>query len=228
MSPAALDRISNQQLRGNALGIFQANLGLWQILARQGEIPKDQLDSSWQKVIDPFDKVDSPAQLFDAGHKSLGELMLAATGKANRSQDEIIELLAGPPQKSPQGEKIRNEVAGKMRSVMDDQRLTSLDTLLELSDGMKAMEHGAPASKSLIALAGELREFEMPRPIFTEGEKDQWAPGVFSQRHAELQVRTDLAKVIEQPSTPAKLEAARGQTRALPEGHAGGPELCLL
>jgi hypothetical protein len=206
-----LDRTSNQQLRGNALGIFQANLGLWQILARQGEIPKDQLDSSWQRIIDPFDKVSSPAQLFDVGYKSLGELMLAATGKANRSQDEIIDLLAGPPQKGPQGEKIRNEVAGKMRLVIDDQRLTPLDTLWELSDGMKAMEHGAPASKNLIALAGELREFEMPRPIFTEGEKDQWAPGVFSQRHAELQVRTDLAKVIEQPTTPAKLEAARGQ-----------------
>ena len=207
----ALDRISNQQLRGNALGIYQANLGLWQILARQGEIPKDQLDSSWQKIIDPFDKVSSPAQLFDVGYKSLGELMLTATGKANRSQDEIIELLAGPTQKGPQGEKIRNEVAGKMRLVIDDQRLTPLETLWELNDGMKAMEHGAPASKSLIALAGQLREFEMPRPIFTEGEKDQWAPGVFSQRHAELQVRTDLAKVIEQPNTPAKLEAARGQ-----------------
>jgi hypothetical protein len=205
-----LDRTSNQQLRGNALGIFQANLGLWQILARQGEIPKDQLDSSWQRIIDPFDKLSSPAQLFDVGYKSLGELMLVATGKANRSQDEIVELLAGPPQKGAQGEKIRNEVAGKMRSVIDDQRLTSLDTLSELNDGLKAMEHGAPASKSLIALAGELREFEMPRPIFTEGEKDQWAPGVFSQRHAELQVHTDLAKVIEQPNTPAKLEAARG------------------
>ncbi len=208
---SGLDRISNQQLRGNTLGILQANLGLWQILARQGEIPKGELDSSWQRVIEPFDKIDSPAQLFDAGQKSLGTLMVAATGKANRSQDEIIEQLAGPPQKSQQGEKIRAELAGKMRSVMDDQRLTSLDTLSELSDGMKAMEHGAPASKSLIALAGELREFEMPRPIFTEGEKDQWAPGVFSQRHAELQVRVDLSKVIEQPNTPAKLETGRGQ-----------------
>jgi hypothetical protein len=207
----ALDRTSNQQLRGNALGIFQANLGLWQILARQGEIPKDQLDSSWQRIIDPFDKVSSPVQLLDVGNKSLGELMLVATGKANRSQDEIVELLAGPPQKGAQGEKIRNEVAGKMRSVIDDQRLTSLDTLSELNEGLKAMEHGAPASKNLIALAGELREFEMPRPIFTESEKDQWAPGVFSQRHAVLQVRTDLAKVIEQPNTPAKLDAARGQ-----------------
>ena len=206
-----LDRISNQQLRGNALGIYQANLGLWQILAFQGEIQKAQLDSSWQKVIDPFDKIGSPAQLFDAGYKSLDELMLAATGKANHSQDEIVDLLAGPPQKNPQGEKIRTEMAARMRLVMDDQRLTSLDRLSELGEGLNAMVHGAPPSKRLLSEAGELREFEMPRPIFTESEKDQWAPGVMSARHAELQVHTDLTKVIQQANSPAKVEAARGQ-----------------
>jgi hypothetical protein len=206
-----LDQMSNQQLRGNALGIYQADLGLWQILARQGEIPKDQLDASWQKVIEPFEQAGSPPQLFDAGSKSLDEITIAASGKAHRSQDEIIDLLAGPPQKNPQAERVRLEVAGKMRNVIDDQRLTSLETLIELSNGLIAMEHGTPASKNLIALAGGLREFEMPRPIFTESEKDQWSPGVYSQRHAEVQIRTDLAKTIEQPNPPAKLEAARGQ-----------------
>ena len=207
----SLDRISNQELRGNALGTFQANLGLWQVLARQGEISKGQLDTSWQKMIDPFEKVDSSPQLFDAGEKSLGELMLAATGKANPSQDEIIDLLAGPPQKTPQGKRAHAEVSRRMRSVIDDQRLTSLDTLSELGEGMNAMAQGAHPSERMLTLARELREFEMPRPIFPENEKGEWAPGVYSQRHAEIQVRTDVAKVIEQPSSPAKLETARGQ-----------------
>jgi hypothetical protein len=206
-----IDRISNQPFRGNAMGILQANVGLWQILARQGEIPKDQLDASWQRILGPFDNIGSTSQLLDAGYKSLDELMATATGKAHRSQDEIVDLLAGPVQKSSQGEKVRLEVANKMRTVVDDQRLTSLDTILELSNGMAAMEHGTPASKSLIALAGDLREFEMPRPIFTENEKEEWSPGVYSQRHAESQIRIDLAKTIEQPNTPQKLEAARGQ-----------------
>ena len=35
----SIDKISNESLRGNTLGAFQANIGLWQILARQGEIP---------------------------------------------------------------------------------------------------------------------------------------------------------------------------------------------
>ncbi len=206
-----LDRLSIQQLRGNALGIFQANLGLWQILARQGEIPRSQFASSWQLTIAPFDKVGSSVQLVDAGRKSLSEVVLAATGKTSYSQDEIIDLLAGPPQKTPQGEKIRNQVADRMRVVVDDQRLTSLDTISELSRGLNEMAHGAPATKELIAVAGELREFEMPRRIFTENEKAEWAPGVFSQHHAELQMKTDLTKVIEQPNPPAKIEAARGE-----------------
>ncbi len=62
----AVDGISNSTLRGNVLGSFQANVGLWQILARQGEIPTDQLDASWQKTIEPFAKVSSSIQLFDA------------------------------------------------------------------------------------------------------------------------------------------------------------------
>ena len=47
----SINHISNQDLRGDLLGTLQANLGLWQILARQGELPKEQLDSSWQQVL---------------------------------------------------------------------------------------------------------------------------------------------------------------------------------
>ena len=182
----SINRISNQDLRGDTLGTFQANLSLWQILARQGELPKEQLDSSWQEVMTPFEKIGSPVQLFDAGEKSLAGLMLVATGKSRPSQDEFIDMLAGPPQKGPQAIRIRTEMADRMRSVMDDQRLTSLDTLLELSDGLSAMAHGAPRSEKTLSLAGSLREFELPRPIFTENERYEWAPDMVRQRHAGL------------------------------------------
>ena len=207
----AIDRISNPELRGDTLGVFQANIGIWQIFARQGEISRGQLDASWQKTMEPFDKVGSPVQLLDAGEKSLGEVMLAATGKPDHYQDAVIEALAGPPQKNQQGKHVRSEMARKIRSVMEDQRLTSLDTLVELNNGLAAMAHGNPRSERLLSLAGDLREFELPRPIFTESEKFEWAPDVARQRHAGLQVHTDLAKIIENPGPPAKLEAARGQ-----------------
>ena len=38
-----------------------------------------------------------------------------------------------------------------------------------------------------------------------------WSPTVYVSRHAELQVRTDLTKVIKTPGTPAQLEAARAR-----------------
>ncbi|HEX7157740.1 MAG TPA: hypothetical protein VF214_01905 [Edaphobacter sp.] len=207
----AITGISNQTLKGNALGAFQANVGLWQILARQGEIPAADMNVSWQKLIAPFTKVGSPTQLFDATRASLSGLVPATAGKTTLSQGELVDLLAGPSQTSADGQTTHAEIAAKIRSVLDDQRLVSLDTLFALSDDLHAMSQGGKASSNTLALAGELREFEMPRPIFTNSEKISWAPRVYVSHHAELQVRTDLTKVIKTPGSPAQLEAARGQ-----------------
>src|SRR5579864_5144148 len=101
-----IDKISNHTLRGNAMGTFQACMGLWEILARQGQIPTSKMNESWQAVMGQFTKIGTPAQLFDAGEKSLRELASAATGRTRVSQDELIELLAGPNQPGPEAEKI--------------------------------------------------------------------------------------------------------------------------
>ncbi len=207
----SIDKISTPALRGNVLGSFQANIGLWQILARQGEIPNAKMNPSWQGMIDPFAKITSSAQLLDSARSSLGEILVATGGPPNRSQDEMIDLLAGPPQESADGRRMHREIAEKIHAVMDDQHLASLDTLFALGDGLNAMSHGAASGQNLLPLAAELREFELPRPIFTESEKIEWAPPVYSSRHAELQVKTDLAKMIKSPGSPAQLQLARGQ-----------------
>jgi hypothetical protein len=207
----AIDKIPSHTLRGNTMGIFQANIGLWQILARQSQIPSARLDHSWQKVIEPFAKVSSSPQLFDAGRNSLEALLLDATGKPRGSQDEIIDLLAGPRQESADGQRIHRELAEGIRSVLDGQRLVSLDTLLALGEGLHEMAKGEKVGDRLVPLAGELREFEMPRPIFTNSERTQWAAGIYNNHHTDIQMRTDLTKVIRAPSTPAELEEARGQ-----------------
>jgi hypothetical protein len=207
----AMDKIPSHILRGNVMGIFQANIGLWQILARQGQISGAALDDSWQNLIRPFADIRSSAQLFDAGRSSLRQVLLAASGNPHASQDEIIELLAGPYQTSPEGKQMQHELADRMRSVLDGQRLVSLDTLLALGDGLKEMARGKPIGDSLVPLAGELREFEMPRPMFTRSERSQWAAGIYSNRHTELQMRTDLTKVIKSPGSGAQLQEAPGQ-----------------
>jgi hypothetical protein len=207
----SLGKISNNSLRGNALGTFQATVGLWQVLARQGQIPSAEVNDSWRRFIKPFGTVTSSTQLFDAGRSSLRELLLIATGKPNVSQDEIIGLLAGPPQMTPEGQRMHQLLAGKIRSVLDEQRLVSLDTLLALGDALHDVAHVKDVANTLLPLAGELREFEMPQPIFRGSERDQWAAGIYNNRHTELQMRTDLARVIKSPASPAQLAEARGQ-----------------
>jgi hypothetical protein len=137
--------------------------------------------------------------------------MKTASGKPNLSQAEFVALLAGPPQQSAEGQRIREDMASRMRGVLEDQRLVSLDNLFTLGDGLNKMAQGSPAPPEMLPLASELREFELPRPIFTESEKTEWAPGVYANRHSELQVHVDITKVIKTPGSRSQLESARGQ-----------------
>ena len=206
-----LNGIPKKTLRGDAFGTFQASVGLWQILARQGEIPGATLGDSWQKVIKPFGNISSATQLFDAGRAALQDLLLAATGNADASQDKIINLLAGPRQSGPEAQRLHELMANRIRSVLDGQRLVSLDTLLALGDGLREVAQGNSSGNTLLPLAGELREFEMPQPIFRNSERDRSAGGIYSNRHAELQMHTNVAKIIKSPGSPEQLAEARGQ-----------------
>jgi hypothetical protein len=206
-----LNRVPDRLVRADALGILQANIGLWQILTRQGQISDANLNDSWQKIVNSFAAIQSSPQLFDAGRTALGDLLRAAAGRPVLSQDEIIALLAGPGQTSPEGQQIRQEMANKMRQVLDDQRLVSLDTLLALGDGLNQMAKGKATADTLVALAGDLREFEMPKPLFTTRERSEYAAGLYSNRHTILQMRTDLTKVFKSPASPNEIAAARGE-----------------
>ena len=206
----SLNSIPKNVLRGNALGTFQASVGLWQIFARQGEIPRDALNDSWQKLVKPFGKVGSSSQLFDAGRAAVRDLLVATTGKPEGSQDSIVNLLAGPRAPATDAQRMHEQLANRIRSVLDEQRLVSLDTLLALGDGLRGGAQGN-ASSGLLPLAGELREFEMPQPIFKNSERDQWAAGIYNNHHTDLQMRTNLAKIIKSPGSPEQLAESRGQ-----------------
>lgn len=207
----SLDSISSSSVRGNAMGIFQANVGLWQIFARQGEIPSADLNSSWQRMIQAFGRPVNSTQVFDRGRDSLRELLRAATGRPEGSQDEIISMLAGPHQTTPEGRQVHETVANRIRSIMDEQRLVSLDSLMSLGEGLEDVAHVKEAGNTLLPLAGELREFEMPQPIFKSNERVEWAAGTYNNRHTEQQMRTDLSRTIKAAATPKQLAEARGQ-----------------
>jgi len=206
----AISKISEHSLRGNAMGVFQANVGIWQILARQGEIERGQLNPSWQEVIRPYGRFGNSAQLLTAGRRSLEQVFRATNGKIGGSQEELIDLLAGARQTTAEGQRMHREIAGNIRSVLQDQRLVSLDTLVALDDGLR--EPATAGNKdTLLALAGELRDFEMPQPIFTNSERTRWAAGIYNNSHTDAQMHTDIAKVINSPSTPEQREKARGR-----------------
>ena len=57
----------------------------------------------------------------------------------------------------------------------------------------------------------ELREFQMPRPIFSSSERSEWAAGIYNNRHTDLEMQVDLSKVIRSPSSADQLAQARGQ-----------------
>ncbi|HLI03098.1 MAG TPA: hypothetical protein VKU93_02400 [Terracidiphilus sp.] len=206
-----INGIPGSALRANALGAFQADIGLWEIFARQREIPAGMLASSWQKALAPFAPASNSTQIFDAARSSLDAIVEAAGGGSSPSQDEIVDLLAGPRQNTQDGARVHEELVRRIQAVLDDQRLVSLDTLFGLYDGLGEMAHGADIGDSLLPLAASLHEFEMPRPIFTGGERVAWSPLIYTSRHAELQVQTDLTKVIRTSHSPEQLDAARAR-----------------
>lgn len=210
-SADALNKISSHTLRGNAMGAFQANIGIWQILARQRQIPAGKLNESWLQTVGPFTKIGSPARLVDVSCSSLRSIFRAVTGKNEIAQDEIIELLAGPRQHDVEGKRIHAEMAKSIRAVMDGQRLVSLDTLLTLADVLADPARAADQRKELITLVGQLREFQMPRPIFSSSERSQWAAGIYNNHHTELQMQTDVAKLLKGSPNAAQFEEARGE-----------------
>jgi len=51
----------------------------------------------------------------------------------------------------------------------------------------------------------------MPQPIFRNSERNEWGAGIYNNRHTELQMRTNVAKIIKSPGSPEQLAEARGQ-----------------
>src|SRR5271156_5171473 len=208
---ASLSKISDNNVRANALGTFQASVGLWQILARQGQIPPAEMNASWQRLLKPFAQTTSSANVFDAGVNSIRVVHLAVTGNPHGSQDEFISLLAGPRQSNPDGQQIHDLLANRMRTILDEQRLVSLDVLLPLGVALHDVDRVKAEANTLLPLAAELREFDMPQPIFHASEREQWAAGIYNNHHTDLQMKTNLTEVIKSPTSVAQLTVARGQ-----------------
>lgn len=207
----AIDRISGTPLRGDALGTFQANVGLWQILARQRQTPEGQLNDSWQRMMRPFARIQSASALYDAGRAALAEVIYAATGKKTISQEELADLLAGPAQSSPEAARVHRECTDRILSILESQRLVSLDTLIALGNALNEKLDGKSVGEGIANLSGQLREFQMPQPIFSKGERLEWAAGIYNNSHTDSEMRTDIGKALKPSASRKDITEAKGQ-----------------
>jgi hypothetical protein len=205
--------IQDSLVRGDTMGILEANIGLWEILVRQGEISQDDLNGSWQRVLDPFGNVNNSEQLFEAAEKSLAALMKDASGSPVVSEDKLIRLLAGPPQNNPDGSQARDRAALRIRTVLTDQRLVSLDTLQELAELLQKRVATPEGIDLAVAtgLAKELEETRAPRAMFTESERAQFAPGHWQNHHILAEMKTDVGKSLTQPPNAGQTAYIRGE-----------------
>jgi hypothetical protein len=123
----------------------------------------------------------------------------------------LVGLLAGPGEVSAEGQQVEQKLAYRIRSVLDAQRLVSLDTLFSLGDGLNRMARGEPMPRDLIQLAGALRGFRMPKPLFTSGERAEWSYGLFSNPHIQAERSTNLVKFLKARHSERQVAIARGQ-----------------
>ena len=77
---AQTDRISDQVLRSDAVGMFQATVGLWQILCRQGVIPAPEAESTLAAILSAYEGARAADDLFEAGRAGVSVLLKAAGG----------------------------------------------------------------------------------------------------------------------------------------------------
>jgi hypothetical protein len=198
--------------KADALGLLQASSGLWEILARQGEIPEKDLGSSYDALITPFtgslDK--PPSAVFDAGHAAV-ETLLSAAGAANvhpvttaRSsgaggiQDTLLKLLAGPAPAAGDADAKRayDYISAQLRAALDSQRLVRLDSIMGLADMLKDGAH--PASPdAVLRLAGQLREFKVPMVYVSAAERNAAFPGYWTEKHLDEERDVNVGAMVE-------------------------------
>ena len=207
---AQADRIRDQSLRSDAVGMFQASVGLWQILCRQGAIPASQAEPTLAAILSAFEGARAAADLFEAGRTGVGVLLKAA-GSAERGapQERILDLLAGGA--SQAGSALQTQAVNEMQSYMDAQRLVPLTVLFQVADHADSLAKGEKLNPALIGrVTSRLSEIGASRSALTALERTQLLIGYWPDQHIEQQKRLNLRSVIEKAGADAaKLHEVR-------------------
>ncbi len=207
----AVGQIHDQELRADTAGIMQSLVALWQILEREGAIADADQDSTFAALIEPFAKMESERELFDAGRSGVRLLLKAAHSPDSlTAQDRMLDLLAGsaPGDTSDAHQQITED----MIRIFEAQKLVSLSTLFDLADNLESVGKGEKLNTALAGkLANRISDIQLPRNALTTPEKNFQTFGYWADKHVDAQRKLNLRAAIEKSaSDPQKLKDLRG------------------
>jgi hypothetical protein len=208
-----ISRISAPLLRADSAGVFQSLVGLWQILARQENIPENHADAVFASMVGQFGQIRDDRGLFDAGVKGLDLLLAAAHSPeggsgAPQPQESLLDLLAGVPAGADTHEQLVGELAG----ILDAQRVVSLDALYQLADRLDSMARGEkPDAARLKELTGRFSEIQLPRPALSNAERIEQLVESTVDKHLDAERGFNPRTAIQKAAgDPVKLKEIRG------------------
>ncbi len=207
-----LDKIGSSVRRADATGAFQALLALWQILRRNGAIPEEKADASFQEILEPFEQVGNQQAVFEAGRNGVLALLRAAGREsAEAPQEVLIELLAGDP--GPGEDVVHQEIVDRMSRLLNLQRLIPLKTLFDLADHLERVSRGEAFNVAMAnRLAANISEIRLPHTTLSSAESNSFVQGHWVERHIRDQRTMNLRRAVDRAQeNPAQLLEIRGQ-----------------
>ena len=206
-----LSKVRRVTRRADAVGIFQALTGLWQILVREGQIPEEKADGVLRSYVDLFQDVRSDMALFDAGRAGVRNLLAAAGASSEAPQQRLLELLAGDP--APVEQSAHAQVVQQMNALFIQQRLVSLKTLFDLADHLERVARGESFNVAMAnRLASRISEVPLPRSELSTFESNAFAHGNWVDKHLERQRSMNMRRMVDRAQgNSQKLAELRGE-----------------
>ncbi len=209
---ARLDRIGNALRRADATGILQAQLGIWQVLRRNGAIPDARADSSMLALLNAANSSGDQQAVFEAGRDGVLALLQAAgRDPGDAPQDALLDLLVG--RAGPGEEQARQEILARINQLLTLQRLVPLKTLFDLADHLERVSRGEAFNVAMAnRLSESISEIRLPRSLLSVEESNAMARGHWVERHIQRQRTLNLRRAVDRAQgNPNRLLSIRGE-----------------
>ena len=207
-----LSKIGNIPRRANAIGMLQAQLGIWQVLRRNGSIPDSRADASMNALLSLSLATNDRQDVFELGRDGVRSLLEAAGRNPDDApQAALIDLLVG--EASASEATTRRDIVDGMNQLLALQRLVDLDTIFDLADHLERVSRGEAFNVAMAnRLSASISDIRLPRSLLSVEEANAMAQGRWVERHVQRQRSLNLRRAVDRAQgSPGKLLAIRGE-----------------